>query len=254
MCKVSSNGYVEFGYARISRKTQSIERQVRNILAAYPEAKIACEAFTGTKMEGRKEFDKILRAARSASAAGKPVRIIFDSVSRMSRNAAEGFETYKELYALGIELVFLKEGYINTSTYREAMERQLTPHIDSGDAATDELITSITEAINKYTLKLAEKQIYLAFQQAEKEVYDLHTRTAEGIETARLAGKQIGGVKGRILNVKKAKEAKEKILKNSVSFNGSLNDEDCMKLVGIARNTFYKYKRELREEREQVSK
>jgi hypothetical protein len=65
----------------------------------------------------------------------------------------------------------------------------------------------------------------------------------------RLAGKQIGGVEGRKLNVKKAKEAKEKILKNSVSFNGSLNDDDCKKLVGVARNTFYKYKRELRVER-----
>ena len=29
-------------------------------------------------------------------------------------------------------------------------------------------------------------------------------------------------------------------------FNGSLNDEDTRKLVGIARNTYYKYKRELR--------
>ena len=49
-------------------------------------------------------------------------------------------------------------------------------------------------------MKLAERQIFLAFQQAEKEVEDLHQRTKEGLETARLAGKQIGAVPGRKLN------------------------------------------------------
>ena len=39
-----------YGYCRISRKTQNIERQVRNIEAAYPNAHIVKEAFTGTKI------------------------------------------------------------------------------------------------------------------------------------------------------------------------------------------------------------
>ena len=63
-------------------------------------------------------------------------------------------------------------------------------------------------------LRLAEKQIQLSFRQAQKEVDDLHQRTREGIETARLQGKQIGGVTGRKLNVKKAAAAKEVILKH----------------------------------------
>ena len=49
-----------YGYCRISRKTQSIDRQVRNIRAAYPDAVILQESFTGTKVEGRKEFEKLL--------------------------------------------------------------------------------------------------------------------------------------------------------------------------------------------------
>ena len=36
-----------YGYARISRKTQNIERQVRNISEAFPDAKISQEAYTG---------------------------------------------------------------------------------------------------------------------------------------------------------------------------------------------------------------
>lgn len=234
MCKT-------YGYCRISRKEQNIDRQERNIKALYPDAIIIKEAYTGTKVEGRKEFEKLIAKADSST------RIVFDSVSRMSRNAEEGFQLYKELFARGVELVFLKEPQIDTETYKSSMERQVSTAIDSGDLATNELITAITEAINRYTMRLAERQIFLAFQQAEKEVEDLHQRTKEGIETARLAGKQIGAVAGRKLNVKKSITAKEQILKYSKDFNGTLTDIDVMKLIGIANNTYYKYKRELRE-------
>ena len=71
-------------------------------------------------------------------------------------------------------------------------------------------------------------------------------RTKEGIETARLNGKQIGQQFGRRLIIKKEKPAKENILKYSRDFNGTLSDSDCIKLIGISRNTFYKYKRELK--------
>lgn len=104
MCKV-------YGYCRISRKEQSIDRQVRNILAEYPEAHILKEAFTGTKVEGRREFEKLLKIVHMGDT------IVFDSVSRMSRNASEGIELYERLYESGINLVFLKEPYINTATY-----------------------------------------------------------------------------------------------------------------------------------------
>ena len=160
MCKT-------YGYCRISRKEQNIDRQERNIKALYPDAIIIKEAYTGTKVEGRKEFEKLIAKADSST------RIVFDSVSRMSRNAEEGFQLYKELFARGVELVFLKEPQIDTETYKSSMERQVSTAIDSGDLATNELITAITEAINRYTMRLAERQIFLAFQQAEKEVEEV---------------------------------------------------------------------------------
>lgn len=231
-----------YGYCRISRREQNIDRQERNILAAYPDAIIIKEAYTGTVIDGRKRFESLIASTDNST------RIVFDSVSRMSRNAEEGFQLYQQLFARGVELVFLKEPHINTETYRAAMKKQLTASIDCGDSATNELINAITEAINRYTMKLAERQIFLAFQQAEKEVQDLQQRTREGIETARLAGKQIGAVPGRKLNVKKATSAKEQIRKYSKEFNGSLNDSDVIKLIGISNNTFYKYKREMKAE------
>ena len=228
-----------YGYCRISRKQQNIERQVRNIKTVYPEAVIVQEAFTGTKVEGRKEFEKLLKAVKAGDS------IIFDSVSRMSRNAEDGFQLYQSLLQHGVELIFLKEPHINTATYKEAAEKQISA-IQTGDDATDELLSSITASINRYMLRLAEKQIQLAFEQAQKEVDDLHQRTREGLATAKLAGKQIGGVPGKKLNVKKAEPAKQLILKHSRDFGGTLSDAECMKLAGIARNTYYRYKAQLR--------
>jgi DNA invertase Pin-like site-specific DNA recombinase len=102
--------------------------------------------------------------------------------------------------------------------------------------------------LNEYALDLAKEQIILAFAQAEKEVEDLHQRTKEGIETARLNGKQIGQKEGAKLTTKKSVEAKKLIEKHSKDFNGTLNDVECMQMLRLSRNTYYKYKRELKAE------
>lgn len=230
-----------YGYCRISTAKQSIDRQERNILSAYPSAIIIKEAFTGTKVEGRKEFEKLLKVVKVGD------MVVFDSISRMSRNASEGFALYQKWFDQGVNLVFLKEPYVNTDTYRQAIEKQIQS-VTTGDRMTDELMNGITAAINTYMMRLAEKQVQIAFDQAEKEVLDLHQRTKEGIETARLAGKQIGQQEGRKLNVKKANEAKEIIRKHSKDFGGTLTDDEVLKLAGCSRNSFYKYKKELKAE------
>ena len=219
-----------YGYARISRPQQSIDRQIRNIKACNANAVIIQEAYTGTKMD-RPKWIRLYSRVREGDT------IIFDSVSRMSRNAEEGFAMYEELFNRQVCLIFLKEPHINTDTYRKALQ--------GGIPTTGTDVDYILDGINNYLLALAKEQIRLAFEQAEKEVQDLHQRTAEGIETARLAGKQISQKPGSKLTTKKSVQAKEIILKHSKTFSGNLNDIDCMKLAGISRNTFYKYKREL---------
>ena len=81
---------------------------------------------------------------------------------------------------------------------------------------------------------------------AQKEVEDLHQRTREGIETARLNGKQIGRKKDAKITTKKSIAAKEIIRKHSRDFSGTLSDIEVMQLTGLSRNTYYKYKRELK--------
>ena len=223
-----------YGYCRISTNKQSIERQNRNILNLYQDAIIVNEVYTGTKVQGRKEWSKLMKQVKEGD------KIIFDSVSRMSRDAEAGFKLYEELYKKGIELEFIKEPHINTSTYKKALLNNVE--------LTGTNLDYILKGINKYLLALAKEQIKLAFEQSEKEVKDLRQRTVEGIETARLNGKQIGQVKGAKLTTKKSIKAKEDIIKYSKDFKGTLKDTEVMKLIGLSRNTYYKYKKELVEE------
>ena len=95
-----------YGYVRISTPKQNIERQIRNIRKEYPDAVIIQDEYTGTRMT-RPAWDRLMRAAKEGDT------IVFDSVSRMSRNAADGFNVYEELYSKGVDLVFLKEPQIN---------------------------------------------------------------------------------------------------------------------------------------------
>lgn len=227
-----------YGYCRISTKKQSIDRQIRNIKREFPTAIILTEAFTGTKLD-RPEWNKLNRKLKYGDT------IVFDEVSRMSRNAKEGFALYQRLFNIGINLVFLKEPHMNTDSYKEAMQGIFSTEIQSGDKATDDLVNSIMAAVNKFMMNKVEKDIYKAFEQAQKEVDYLHQRTKEGIETARLNGKQIGLEKGTKLTTKKSLVAKEVIKKHNKDFGGSLSNEDTWKLAGISKMTFYKYKNEL---------
>lgn len=221
-----------YGYCRISTDKQNIERQIRNIRKVYPDAIIKQEVYTGTKKDGRKVFEQLLKLVKSGDI------IIFDSVSRMSRDAETGFDIYQELFDKGVELMFLREPHINTATYKKA----LSNNIEMTGTKTD----IILKAVNEYLMELAKEQIILAFEQSEKEVSDFHQRTKEGIQTARLSGKKIGRQKGTKVITKKSIKAKQEIMKFSRDFNGTFSDVDCMRIIGISRNTFYKYKSELK--------
>ena len=222
---------MKYGYCRISRPKQSIERQIRNIKAQYQDSVIVQEVFTRTRMD-RRQWQLLMKRVKAGDT------IIFDSVSRMSGNAEEGFAAYEELFNRGVNLVFLKEPHINTDTYKKALENNVQ--------VTGSNVDYILEGVNRYLMELAKEQIRLAFEQSEKEVEDLHQRTREGIETARLNGKQIGRKKDAKITTKKSLAAKEIIRKHSRDFNGTLSDVEVMQLTGLSRNTYYKYKRELK--------
>ncbi len=221
-----------YGYARVSTKKQKIDRQIDNIKSLYPEAVIVEEAYTGTTLD-RPKWSKLEKALKEGDT------VVFDEVSRMSRDAEEGFKLYKELYDRGVNLIFIKESTLNTDNFRNTAQIALV-----GNDIADIYI----EATNRALMLLAEKQIKTAFETSEHEVQFLHKRTSEGVQRAIAEGKQVGRATGIRVNTKKSVEAKDKIKQHSVDFGGTLNDVDVIKLTGLARNTYYKYKRELKEE------
>lgn len=99
---------------------------------------------------------------------------------------------------------------------------------------------------------LAKRQIIVSFQQAEKERLDICKRVKDGMQSAKDEAakqgitKQYGLEQGVKLTTRKSIAAKETILKHSKDFGGSLDDPDVIKLCGISRNSYYKYKAELR--------
>lgn len=225
-----------YGYARISKPTQSIDRQIRNIKDFDQTAIIFQEAYTGTRQD-RPQWQKLQKRLKSEDT------IIFDSVSRMSRNAEDGYKEYETLYNKGINLIFLKERHIDTETYRTALNKQIA-------TTGNEIADTYIDATNKVLMLLAKQQIKIAFEQAEKEVKDLQKRTSEGMQTAKRNGKQIGRAKGSTVTTKKSIEAKKIIQKHSIDFGGTLTDREVMCMIGsIAKNTYYKYKKELKEEK-----
>lgn len=232
MCKV-------LGYARISRKTQNIERQIRNIRNYCPDCKIYEEAYTGRQIS-RPKFNQLLKDAKPGDT------IVFDSVSRMSRNAAEGIDLYFSLYNKGINLVFLKEGHISTDSYSKALQAAGMKFDLRNETAEETLVSDIIKAVNKFMIAKVQDDIAEAFRQSEKEVEDLRQRTKEGLQTAKEHGQRVGTPKGTSFVTKKSVEAKAVIMKHSRDFNGTLNDADCMKLAECSRNSYYKFKKELK--------
>ena len=240
-----------YGYCRVSTVKQSLKRQVDAIKELYPDAIFITDNTTGRNFD-RSGWTKMMKALKPGET------IVFDEVSRMSRDAEEGFEIYQELFKKGINLIFIAEPHINTETYKKAME--------TGVPLTGTNVDFILEGVNKYLLSLAKEQIRLAFEKSQSEVDYNRRRTSKSLKEKQKRNKelkvlypddyqnqpdfrQIGQPKGAKLTTKKSLKAKEVILKRSKDFNGDLSDLEVMKLAGIARGTYYKYKRELKGER-----
>lgn len=243
-----------YGYLRISTKHQSLDRQEHNIKAEYPTAVIISETFTGGgEMEVRPAWSRLAKTVKAGD------QIVFDSVSRMSRNAAEGIQTYMDLYQRGVDLVFIREPHLNTEVFKRA-SAQVVP-------MTGTKVDCILSAVNDFLFQLAKEQIEIGFAQAEKELEDIRTRTREGIAAKKRLNEalQIEDPEnymnhpdfthfrepaGKKLTTKKSVAAKEIIRKHNKSFGGNLNDKETAQLAGISINSLYKYKAELRAEQE----
>lgn len=230
-----------YGYVRVSTQQQKTQRQADNIKAFNPDAIIYEEKQSGKYIENRAVFKKLLDKLKAGDT------IIFDEVSRMSRNAEEGYNLYMKLMEQDINLVFLKERHIDTEEYKRRTQNHIA-RISSSNDKLDNLINGILGLIEDFERENLKDNIRLAFEQAENERLFLIKRVTEGKSRSE---KHQGRPKGS-LNIKtdKADNIKKIIREQSKDFEGRFSDAKIMReyLKGIARNTYYKYKKELRKD------
>ena len=237
--KNASTAARTFGYCRVSTKHQSIRRQETEIKGLYPDAVIFSEQWTGTEMD-RPEWMKLYKRLRPGDT------VIFTELSRLARTAQQGFEVYEDLFTHGVNMVFLHDSNANSDVYRNAMNQQrIDANITTGSDATDTLIKTVLDALQRFTFDIVREQIRHSFNAAESEVTHLHDRVKKGMADKGAGAKIAASRQGRTFETKKEREAKVTIRKHSKDFGGSLNDADCMKLIGISRGSFYKYKKAL---------
>lgn len=259
-----------YGYVRVSTLEQNKERQIKNILDQYPKAVIMTEEYTGKTMD-RPVWSKLYSKLKKGDV------VVFDEVSRMSRNAEEGFKVYQELFEKGCQLIFLKEPYLNTDVFSGQIQRAT---VKTGKDYLDQGLKIILMGV-------AEEQIKIAFEQSQAETDLRAQRAGEGIAEAKKHNEelevlypdtykdhpeysQIGREKGDKLTIKKAEPIKALIRKYSRDFEGTLSDMELLGVLStktvkipnkkrsgkveereisakISRNTLYKYKKEMRE-------
>lgn len=234
MCKI-------YGYVRVSTINQKTQRQIDNIKAYNSEAMIREEKQSGKDLENRAVFRKLLSDVKPGDT------IIFDEVSRMSRNASEGYELYMNLFSKGINLVFLKEHHIDTEEYK----RRTASHIQKIESQNDnisKLVNGILELVAEFEKDNLKDNIRLAFEQAEHERLFLIKRVTEGKDKSeKHQGRPVGSLNQK---TEKAEHIKKIILEQSKDFDGKFSNAKIMReYLHISRNTYYKYKKELSEER-----
>lgn len=228
-----------YGYVRVSTAQQKTKRQIDNIKAYSSHAVIYEEKQTGTDIGSREVFKALLKKLKAGDT------VVFDSVSRMSRNEIEGYSLYMELMNRNISLVFLKEPHIDTAEFKRRTEKQIAD-IKTGNNNIDTLIHTIIEAIMKYAEDNLKDDIRLAFQQAQKERDDLVQRVIEGkAKSEKHQGRPQGSLNKES---KKAEHIKKVIKEQSKDFDGRFSDAKIMReyLTTVARGTYYKYKKEMK--------
>ena len=238
-----------YGYCRISTKHQEIGRQRLNILKVYPEAIIYEEVHSGGDYNGCVVLNKLLKIVQAGDT------IVFDSVSRFTRDNITGPQEYRRLFKMGVNLIFLNEPYINTDNYRKTLEVALP--------RTGTFIDPIIAGVEEALLQLAEQQVEEAFNQANKEMLDIRKRTSQALQKKIAENrilppdqqKRIGTKKGDTFTTKKKMIALERIregiekgypdevIMNNIAgdLKKQLPDSKCK---DISRNTYYNYKRE----------
>lgn len=154
--------------------------------------------------------------------------VVFDSLYSFADDNKDNKATdlFYNLYRKNVSLSFIAEPYFNTDVYKWVSPKMTL------DAQRFLILNQLDVAIPHIA------KVYTDRIQAQQ----------AGIQARKEKGLKVGTPKDTKLTTAKSKEMKPKIKRMSKHFNGTMKDTDLIEALGISRNTFYKYKAELKAE------
>lgn len=159
-------------------------------------------------------------------------QIIFDEFSNLGVDDENRIKNYRKFVESGIHITFINEPILSSSnllkTYCLFTEAETLSDVD-----VDTFMNLVRKSVSEY-LKA-------------KEMESLGRKAMQGI-TIENGGNPVGRPAGTTLETKKAEESKQKILRLSADFDGYMHDQELIKYLGISRNSFYKYKADLKKQ------
>lgn len=157
-----------------------------------------------------------------------------------------------------LELDPLSRGNLDMigKNYKELIGKEIDVLFDRSPNCDSPFVMNYLEELKAYyTSKLDDDYLLQMIIRMQVEAY-INIRDAAAnmkkfaqLSATRTNGKAYGRPKGSKRDSETAIKAKEIILKNSKDFAGSLSDDECIPLTGVSRNTFYRYKKQLKSEK-----
>lgn len=136
--------------------------------------------------------------------------------------------------------------YTMSKQYNNSLEEKLTNKIKELELVIDTQVKKYNELLDIYHIevdKLKQRIKELEYHKSTTK----NQRISDGIKRAQRNGTKIGHNIGTKLITKKQIKCIELITNYSKDFNGTLGDSELIKLCGCSKNSYYKYKRLIRQ-------
>lgn len=206
-----------YGYARAATQKQKIKSQEEKILQVYSDALIFSDEYSGI-LADQPQWDSLREKLLPGDS------LILCDITKLSDDPERCAQIYADLFRQGIRIELLDDPLLSSEIYSGA---------SAGGSSVDCLMMA------------AAAQIRITHELTLQKAKRTGDRIRDSLIQAQADGNHIGRPYGARADQKKAVIAKQKIWELSADFQGTLSDPELLELVGVARNTFYKYKKQL---------
>lgn len=212
-----------YGYHRTSTAEQHLDRGINAIEEYCRQNNISLEKIYTDQQTG-KNFDRPRYKVMKEDCLRDGDTLIISEIDRLGRNKNDTLKELRYFKDNGIRVMILE---IPTTLIDYGKMENLLP-------------TMIMETVNNMLIEM-----YSVFAQAEIEKKEKRQR--EGIESKKARGEWADYGRPRAIDFQTFKTEYQKVI------DGEIKPFDCMKILGMTKPTFYRYKKQFEEEGEEAS-